>query len=1146
MTDFSTYPYYDDYETSAKGKNYHKILFVPGNAVQARELTQIQSMLQEQVKRQGDAIFKNGTVIQPGHIYYDNSVVSLKMIASYGAVTIDSIGASLIGKELVGTSGVVAHVLHYEAATATDSATLFVKYKSANGTVQEFNNGEVLTNLDLNVSTQISSSLNSVGIGSLASISAGIYYVNGYFVGIDDQIIVLDKYTNTPSYTVGLQFNEAIITASDDATLYDNALGFPNYAATGASRYQITLTLVAKNLDYSDLAGQALVTFIPLMKIDTGVIQYLINDTAYSEIEKMLARRTYDESGDYIVNDFMLSTKMYRSNNRGQWVTSTPYIQGDYVTNAGIIYQAVNSGYSGATTPVHTYGQISDGSIYWLQLNVPKYNGGLLVTSSALLQDHIADEQKVSLQISSGKAYIKGFEVNKQEKTNLVIDKARDVQQISGAQIYAPEGSFVYINTVTGIIDTSTMTQINLTDGATVRGTAFATTMEYVSGTPGTAGAVYKLYLLNIQMQHSWDIHSGITNAVSTTGTTFACVFQSVSSLLDGTVSASAVITGKGTLFTQIISIGHIVQFNNVTRTVLSVDSDTQITLTANAGATLNDISMYLMVLEVHNIGNYIQPLPNNYMRSIKKADGTFDATYIVEKTFAPPTISGTSYAYALSTAGETFAGITGHIVTDIAGSGTIINAGYSLNSSATILTITGLQNGHNYKIIARVIRSSTAAREKSKTLATKTIIATATNLTDDLGTVLSTAYNYTSNFISLTKCDVQRIIKVTLSGSTGAYNATGESDVTNWFVLNMNNYVAYYGISNINRKPNVIVPSCALKITFEYFEHSTGDFFSVDSYASVPYNKIPVETIGGVGYNLCDCLDFRSRIADDGVTFSGTGGNISTPLYSDGTIQTSYSYYLPRSDSLSLSSNGEFEYFTGGSALVPTAPVIGDGSLILAQLDFDPYTLNADTNIFITPSPHRRYTMQDISDLDTRLSNVEYYVSLTELEKSTSYMQVFDDNGLSRYKNGFIADPFDSLDIGDVVSDDFRCAIDINNNLMRPMGNDERIPLVEPSGSTDSSRQASGYQVTGDWITLPYTEVPLVSQATATRKQNVNPFAIFSWNGFAKLTPQKDNWVDTHLNTVVQDVVGTTYTKNVYDFNWWGWGWRWWGFNNN
>jgi hypothetical protein len=1143
MTDLSVNPFWDDYQTVAKDKNYHRILFVPGNAVQARELTQIQSILQEQIKRMGDSLFQNGTVVAPGHIFYDNRVVSLKIADSYASVTIDSIGPSLVGYDLVGSSGVVAQVIHFTAATQTEQATLFVKYKSSNGATQAFFNGEVLYSPDLTSSVQISSAQGSVGVGSLATISEGIYYINGLFVGVAKQTLVLEKYSSTPSYVVGLQFNETVVTASEDGTLYDNALGFPNYAAPGAARYQINLTLEKKNLDFSDLAGQALITFIPLLKVDTGVIQFMLNETKYSEIEKMLARRTFDASGDYIVNDFKITTRAYRSNNRGTWVTGTPFITGDIITNGGVYYMAKNNGYSGNTAPSQLYGESSDGGIYWLQTTTPAYNNGVNQSTSATLQDHIADEQKVSIQVSPGKAYVTGFEVTIQEKTTIIGNKARTVEQKDNIQIYTPSGSYALVNTVTGIVDTGTMTQVNLkTPAGSTVGTAWATALEFVSGTPGAASAVYKLYLFNMKLNSGYDFATDILTVESVTASLFSGTFVQDTVALSGTVStttSSAVVTGKGTLFTQELKVSDQVQINGVSKVVLSIESDTSLTLSTTYASTLVDVAGYALIVKMKEVGSYIQPLPNVYMRNMKTAAGLSDTIYTVLKTLTLHT-TGTSGALTLSTTGETFDGIVGHIVVDTATHG-IINASYALDSTATILTISGLTTNHDYKIIAKVKRSGTAAREKTKTLTTKTIIATSTGITDDLGNAISSAWNMKSNVISLAKCDVQRIIKVTMSGADGAYNATGESDVTPWFTLNSNVYITHYDISTATRSPSIIPPSRALKITYEYFEHSTGDYFSVDSYASVPYEKIPVETHGGLVYVLRDSLDFRSRISDDGVNFTNTGGNVSTPIYTSSTISTSYSYYLPRKDIISVNSSGKFEYTEGISALNAVAPTVGDGSMQLAELSLEPYTMNAAVNVAVIPAKHRRYTMQDISKLDDRLANVEYYVSLNELEKSTSQMQIYDANGLTRYKNGFIADPFNSLDVADIQSNDFKAIIDINKQELRPMAKMERVPLVEPTGTTPSSRLADGYQITGDWITLPYTEVSLVSQLTATRTEFVNPFAVFSWNGFCKLSPEKDNWTDTTVNTQSVTYNGFTYTKNIYNYTWW-WSWNDWG----
>src|ERR1035437_6235061 len=110
-------PYYDDFD-SAKG--YQKILFNPARPVQARELTQIQSILQDQIKKNGDFTFKNGSVVIPGHIFYDDNVKFLKIETIYNQINIESYLPNLVGTSIAGAGGVTAVIVHYDVATATE------------------------------------------------------------------------------------------------------------------------------------------------------------------------------------------------------------------------------------------------------------------------------------------------------------------------------------------------------------------------------------------------------------------------------------------------------------------------------------------------------------------------------------------------------------------------------------------------------------------------------------------------------------------------------------------------------------------------------------------------------------------------------------------------------------------------------------------------------------------------------------------------------------------------------------------------------------------------------------------------------------------------------------------------------------------
>jgi hypothetical protein len=81
MTTFFNYdPYFDDFD---EDKNYMRVLFRPGYSVQARELTQLQTILQNQIEKFGNHIFKNGSPITGGKISLDDRAFYLILNSQY-------------------------------------------------------------------------------------------------------------------------------------------------------------------------------------------------------------------------------------------------------------------------------------------------------------------------------------------------------------------------------------------------------------------------------------------------------------------------------------------------------------------------------------------------------------------------------------------------------------------------------------------------------------------------------------------------------------------------------------------------------------------------------------------------------------------------------------------------------------------------------------------------------------------------------------------------------------------------------------------------------------------------------------------------------------------------------------------------------
>ena len=157
-TDLNVSPYYDDFDPS---DNFHRVLFRPGFSVQARELTTLQSIMQNQIERHGRHFFKEGAMVIPGQIGFTNAYYAVKLQSTFNSASIAGYLSSYIGAVITGSiSGITARVIGVTDATTTDAPTLYVKYltsatntASATGTTgaslanqtSDFVNGESLS-----------------------------------------------------------------------------------------------------------------------------------------------------------------------------------------------------------------------------------------------------------------------------------------------------------------------------------------------------------------------------------------------------------------------------------------------------------------------------------------------------------------------------------------------------------------------------------------------------------------------------------------------------------------------------------------------------------------------------------------------------------------------------------------------------------------------------------------------------------------------------------------------------------------------------------------------------------------------------------------------------------------------------------------
>ena len=140
-----------------------------------------------------------------------------------------------------------------------------------------------------------------------------------------------------------------------------------------------------------------------------------------------------------------------------------------------------------------------------------------------------------------------------------------------------------------------------------------------------------------------------------------------------------------------------------------------------------------------------------------------------------------------------------------------------------------------------------------------------------------------------------------------------------------------------------------------------------------------------------------------------------------------------------------------------------------MARFSVAPFTFKPETDIIIQYEYNRRYTMNDIGRLESRVQNLEYATSLGLLERETDSFQVLDEAGLDRFKSGFLVDSFYGHNLGNTLLDDYQCSMDPGRGHLRPKSKQHNITLVEEN-TTDVQRTSNYYQKTGDIITLPYT----------------------------------------------------------------------------
>jgi hypothetical protein len=1037
----NTYPYYDDFD---EDKNFHRILFKPGFAVQARELTQLQTVLQDQIKRFGDNIFKEGSVISgcPESTNFNVDVVKILDINTAGVTIENSQLPTYENLVFIGRNNGVKAVVKKtgEGSEDTSHKALFLQYISqgTDGTTSTFEPDEIIEWEEDSDTTLVIADISHDPItkGSLFSVGDGIVYANGHFVRHYTQTIVLEKFSGTPSKKVGFLVNEEIITSDDDDTLLDPAQGAFNYTAPGADRYKLSTVLVAYPIN------EVVEGFFVLYEVSVGKISRRYDRTQYAELNKTLARRTYDESGDYVVTPFSFHIREHLSD-------------------------ASNDG-------VYTSGQ-----------------GG--------------DAGKIAFGIEPGKAYVRGFEYELFATKYIDIDKPLDSLKRTSISASTGIGNYLVVNELCGPIPTNG-TLINLTNVAktavtsgtfsgttapisgAIIGTARVGTIEYSAGEIGTAAAAYRLYLYDITMTGGSiaDIrgvyyNNGIKDLfadVAITPTTlqeigyssyiFPVGYNYVKTLqpygVDNSFVYKKVITNKSVTSAGAVTVNitgdETYAFSTATKTTINseiiVIAETDIatstpTTIYKAGEVINmssanttvSVAPQSLSLNVYTPGSVAGSPTVTVIVSVQYTNVTPRTKTLNENRYVKIQTTKT-FALAVSSVSGNEITFT-HSLTDNITSDDLA-VGDKLYDSANRLlgTVASVTPRNDTLTVGPKITLTSSPAYSIPDIPTTTAYVTVAHPNWDMSTSRFTAP------VSLGLYDLYAIDYIKAGSSATAWSTVASSgtDVTTKFKVNNGQTDALYDIAYMTGS---FAEERRYVIQLDHFIHgsSSSAFFCVDSYplptqgdnkiaGEIDWHKIPIYvSSNGNRYDLRDCIDFRNTVAN--IAASTATLNLATinpgsytaaskaftgftPFYTPHPQEeflTDVEWNLPRVDRIILDADGNFTAVTGVPTETPTPPNEPNNAMTLGVAVFPPYpSLSPKTAKdsgrpknavnFTKSDLQRRYTMSDIGTIEKRLQNLELYTKLSFLEQKTINTLVYNVAGDERFKNGVLVDSFE------------------------------------------------------------------------------------------------------------------------------------------
>lgn len=1134
---FNYQPYFDDFD---EDKNFMRVLFRPGYAVQARELTQLQSILANQIEKFGNHIFKSGSPITGGKISLDDMAKYLVLQPQYDNLDINL--EDFLDKTVISYNSqkfVRAKVIAIDNTDVT-APTLVLKYLSG----EFFQEDDELKIAGQNIFAKVRSS-NAVGTSYVASIQEGVYYFKGQFVKVLPQFLVLELfykigYNNPninvqPSYKIGIEFDDTIVDEIDDTSLLDPAQGSFNYQAPGAHRYQVVTRLSKRTLDSADESS-----FFEVIRLVDGVKTKEIDYPVYNELEKTMARRTYDESGNYTVDPFVLSLEEGDSANGKFNVILDPGKA--YV--GGYEFQTI----APTTIELNRARQTAAVEDYDLSLNYTSYvvlnsvQGTLTISDYPKLDIHCVPKENVNVSTTTAYNSTRIGSLN----ANMIKYYGATDTDVGTTHKFTVNVFDVNSSAITGTVQSgSTNTVINLptTFSTTASANAYANMFFRIVGSSASP----------IRISESNSVSRTLTLSTPLPFTPTTSNSFSIES--DFKVAESFFrISGTSVLFAG------------------NIDSQSKESRTGNA--FIKEPNRSSLIFDVpfesvkeSTISDFDLFARKVYSNKVSGGDGIITISTEGTDTFAfagtPGSLSDSVILNNIicfirsDSVSNSSTGITPNTVLSLANNNFTVNAVNSTTIDINVGTvgvradfiittrINNAENGTTGAIRGKQLIPLTDGADlhakvpyelnpggdtlESANSASKTYVSGVGTVFNDIGATYFEDAAILSKLrtpgatVSLQVPDVYEIVRITDTRSSNlSVNVTTSmltsdiNDVTNHYEFDNGQRKTHYDHATIRLKRGFSSPRGKLYVQYRYLRHQSAPspqidgFFTVDSYvksgSNFTYDQISFfnNKEDSKLVPLRSSFDFRPTREIGGTQLSG-----AVNPDPDFTGSLSFEHYLARIDRVVVKPSKQFHVVEGTAAVNPLPPVIENDDMLIYTLRMPAYTETV-ADIQAEFENNRRFTMRDIGNFDKRIKSLEYYVSLNALEKDTTSLKILDSNGLERAKYGILVDNFTTSSPQATYSDvgfDNRCLVE--QNELKPASLMRTFKL-----NLNKSLCSGNFNVVGTTekqaLMLNYTTSSLASQPYATKSIPIASALFANFKGVTKLYPEYSAETDT------------------------------------